>query len=113
MIRKSLEVLCVLGQVPLVLGTMVVVAAHAPTARAEPTKPSTAEAAPASGAAAPGAPATGGHAGAPVPPPAPAAASGAVAASSGPPVPAGVPKPPAEMEQMKVLEGSWRCEGRA
>jgi len=46
---------------------------------------------------------------APAAPPAPA-----VAAAAGIPAPAAAtPKPAPEMEQMKVLEGNWRCDGRA
>jgi uncharacterized protein DUF1579 len=45
---------------------------------------------------------------APAPPPAPAAAPAV------PPVTGqSAPKPPAELDQMKGLEGTWRCEGRA
>jgi Protein of unknown function (DUF1579) len=61
---------------------------------ARPTSP-----APAAPAAAQAAPAAAGK-----PAPTPSAA-----AVTGPPA----PKPPAELDQMKVLEGTWRCEGRA
>lgn len=64
----------------------------------------------------------------PTTPPAGASAAPASAQAVTPPAPAGkpaptpspsavtgppVPKPPTELDQMKVLEGTWRCEGRA
>jgi hypothetical protein len=48
---------------------------------------------------------------APKPAPAPAAAAGPPAVASAPPP--GPPKPPAELDQIKWLEGSWRCDGKA
>src|SRR6185312_6746663 len=64
--------------------------------------PAAKPAAPAPAAAAPAAAATGGKPGT-APAPAPAAASA--------PPPA-APKPAAELDQLKVFEGSWRCEGK-
>jgi len=72
---------------------------HAAPAPAPAAKPA---AAPAPAAAAPAAAATGGKPGA-------APASAPAAASAPPPA---APKPAAELDQLKVFEGSWRCEGK-
>jgi hypothetical protein len=58
------------------------------------------------------APSTAKGAGAPAQAPAPAAA-GAPPAPTTPLATAVAPKPAPELDQMKVLEGKWRCNGRA
>jgi len=45
--------------------------------------------------------------------PAPAVAAPAPLAATAPAAPAVAPKPATELDQMKVLEGTWRCDGRA
>jgi hypothetical protein len=91
------------------------VAPAAPAAPVAPPTPATrpvaqpaapAIAAPAPHPAATAAPVTKPAVAAPAPAPATAAAAPVAAA----PV---APKPPAELDQMKVLEGTWRCDGRA
>ena len=44
--------------------------------------------------------------------PAPAAAKPAVAAAPAAPPPPPAPKPAAELEQLKMFEATWRCEGK-
>jgi hypothetical protein len=96
------------------------VAPAAPAAPVAPPTPATrpvaqpaapAIAAPAPHPAATAAPVTKPAVAAPAPAPATAAAAPVAAA----PVAAApvAPKPPAELDQMKVLEGTWRCDGRA
>jgi hypothetical protein len=73
--------------------------ANAPAPAAKPAAPAAAKpaAAPAPAAPAPAAAAK------------PGAAPAAAAAAAAPPP---APKPAAELEQLKVFEGSWRCEGK-
>ena len=91
------------------------VAPAAPAAPVAPptpaTRPVAQPAAPASAAPAPHPAATA----APVTKPAVAAPAPAPATAAAAPVAAApvAPKPPAELDQMKVLEGTWRCDGRA
>ena len=102
------------------LCTWTIAAGLSPIAFAQQPKPAAPAAAPAPAAARPAPPA----------PPAPAApqaaaptpagktgtgtgtGTGTTAAAPGGSAPPG-PKPPAELDQMKALEGTWRCEGRA
>jgi len=52
---------------------------------------------------------------APPPPPAPPAAPAvpvAQGSAAAMPMPAGPPKPPPEMDQIKMFVGSWKCEGK-
>ena len=98
------------------------VAPLAPAPAAPPsTRPAASPTAPAAPAPAPAAPVVNPVApAAPVTKPAvtlPAGAAphsaGSAAAAPAPGAVAAAPKPAAELDQMKVLEGTWRCDGRA
>jgi len=78
-----------------------------PPAAAMPAKPAAAPA-PAPVAAKPAA----APAPAAKPAPAPTAAKSAVAAAPAAPPPAPAPKPAAELDQLKMFEATWRCEGK-
>ena len=83
-----------------------------PPPAAMPAKPAAAPA-PAPAAAKPAAPAPAPTAAKPPPPPLrrrPAAKPAVAAAPAAPPPPA--PKPAAELDQLKMFEATWRCEGK-
>lgn len=80
------------------------IAAVSGAALAQAPKPATPPPAPAASKPAPAMPAPA------APPPAAAPAAAAPAAAPSPP---GLPKPAAELDQLKFFEGSWRCDGKA
>jgi len=86
----------------------------APAAPAPAAKPAPAAAPAAKPAAAPATPAptaTAAAKSAPNPSPTAAAPASPAAAAAAAPAPA-APKPAAELDQLKLFEGSWRCEGK-